>query len=184
MVSMRPMVGLDGAFLALESSTTHLHIAGVQIFDASGVPAGLTFRRIRDAVAERVHLVAPFRQRLCPVPFGLQHPSLVDDPDFDLDYHVRRVSLPHPGGPKELAALVGDLVGRPLDRQRPLWEFTVVEGLEHGHVAMVTKVHHAIIDGVSGAEILANFFDLSEDGRVIAPPMEAWAPGPIPASTD
>jgi diacylglycerol O-acyltransferase len=181
---MQRMQGLDGAFLSLESPTTHLHIAGVQIFDATGVPAGVSFRRIRDAIGERVHLVAPFRQRLCPVPFGLQHPSLVDDPDFDLHYHVRRVSLPHPGGPKELAALVGDLVGRPLDRQRPLWEFTVVEGLEHGHVAMVTKVHHAIIDGVSGAEILANFFDLSAEGRQVAAPAEAWAPDPVPGELE
>jgi WS/DGAT/MGAT family acyltransferase len=180
---MRRMQGLDGAFLSLESPTTHLHIAGVLLFDATGAPAGVSFRRIREAIAERVHLVAPFRQRLCTVPFGLQHPSLVDDPDFDLDYHVRRVSVPHPGGPNELAAVVGDLVGRPLDRQRPLWEFTVVEGLEHEHVAMVTKVHHAIIDGVSGAEILANFFDLSEVGRPIAAP-EVWAPDPVPGEIE
>ena len=179
---MRRMEGLDGAFLALESPTTHLHIAGVLVLDASGAPPGITFLRIRHAVAERVPLVVPFRQRLCAVPFGLQHPSLVDDPDFDLDYHVRRVSLPHPGGPDELAALVGELVGRPLDRHRPLWEFTVVEGLEHGHVAMVTKVHHAIIDGVSGAEILANFLDLSEESRPA--PTTAWAPDPVPGEID
>ncbi len=181
---MRRMQGLDGAFLAIESPTTHLHIAGVLVLDASGAQPGVTFRRIREAVAERVHLVVPFRQRLWAVPFGLQHPSLVDDPDFDLDYHVRRVSLPHPGGPDELAALVGELVGRPLDRHRPLWEFTVVEGLEHGHVAMVTKVHHAIIDGVSGAEILANFLDLSEEGRPAFAPTDAWAPDPAPGEID
>ena len=181
---MRRMRGLDGAFVALESPTTHLHIAGVLVLDASGGPPGVSFRRIRDAVAERLHLVVPFRQRLCTVPFGLLHPSLVDDPDFDLDYHVRRASLPHPGGPEELAALVGELVGRPLDRHRPLWEFTVIEGLEHGHVAMVAKVHHAIIDGVSGAEVLANFFDLSEEGRPVPAPTEAWAPDPVPGEID
>ena len=108
-------------------------------------------------------LVPPFRKRMVEVPFGLQHPAMVDDPDFDIDYHVRRVSLPPPGGPAELEALVADLASRPLDRRRPLWEFHVVEGLEGGRIALVPKVHHAIIDGVSGAEVMAAFFDLSPD---------------------
>ncbi len=181
---MRRIQGLDGAFLAFESPTTHLHIAGVQVLDPGDMPTGTGFPRIRDAVAERVHLVEPFRQRVVEVPFGLHHPLLVDDPDFDVDYHVRRVSLPRPGGPAELAALVGDLVGRPLDRRRPLWEFHVVEGLEHGHIAMVTKVHHAIIDGVSGAELMAHFFDLSKDADPIVAPAEEWSPEPVPGDVD
>jgi WS/DGAT/MGAT family acyltransferase len=155
--------GLDGAFLSLESPSTHLHILGALIFDQSGVEGRLDFRRIRDVVASRVHLVPPFRKRMIEVPFGLQHPALVDDPDFDIGYHVRRASLPPPGGLAELAALVADLASRPLDRSRPLWEFHVVEGLEGGQVAVVPKVHHSIIDGVSGAEVMAVFFDLSAD---------------------
>jgi WS/DGAT/MGAT family acyltransferase len=170
--------GLDGAFLAFESPTTHLHIAGVLIFDPTGVPGGVGFRQIRDMVAARVSRVPPFRRRMVEVPFGLQHPTMVDDPDFDIDFHVRRVSLPQPGGHGELAALVGDIVERPLDRDRPLWEFHVVEGLDHGHVAVVTKIHHAIIDGVSGAEIMAAFFDLTA-----RPEEEATAPGPGAAET-
>jgi WS/DGAT/MGAT family acyltransferase len=157
------LTGLDGAFLALESPTTHLHIIGTMVFDPSEVPGGLTFRRIRSLVDERVPLVPPFRMRMVEVPFGLQHPTLVDDPEFDLDYHVRRVSIPAPGGTAELTELAADLASRPLDRSRPLWEFHVVEGLEDGRIGVVTKIHHAIIDGVSGAEVLAAFFDLSPD---------------------
>ncbi|HVB94006.1 MAG TPA: wax ester/triacylglycerol synthase family O-acyltransferase [Acidimicrobiales bacterium] len=204
------MTGLDGAFLAFESPTTHLHIAGVLIFDPAGVPGGVGFHRIRDMVAGRVSRVPPFRRRMVEVPFGLQHPTMVDDPEFDIDFHVRRVSLPQPGGQGELAALVGDIVERPLDRSRPLWEFHVVEGLDHGHLAVVTKIHHAIIDGVSGAEVMAAFFDLSArpsepapgsepssaergtgdggetgDGRErSATGSEGWAPEPVPGDVD
>ncbi|HEY4927508.1 MAG TPA: wax ester/triacylglycerol synthase family O-acyltransferase [Acidimicrobiales bacterium] len=160
---MAHLTGLDGAFLALESPTTYLHVMGTMVFDPASLPGGLSFRRVRSLVGERVPLVAPFRMRIVEVPFGLQHPTLVEDPDFDLDYHVRRTGVPAPGGPEELADLVADLAARPLDRTRPLWEFHVVEGLAEGRVGIVAKVHHAIIDGVSGAEVLAAFFDLSPE---------------------
>jgi len=155
------LTGLDGAFLALESPSTHLQILGALIFDPSGVEGGVDFWAVRSLIADRLPRVPPFRQRLVEVPFGLQHPAMVDDPDFDLDYHVRRVSLPEPGGLGELADMVADLASRPLDRGRPLWEFHVVEGLEGGRLAIVPKVHHSIIDGVSGAQVMAAFFDLS-----------------------
>jgi WS/DGAT/MGAT family acyltransferase len=155
------LTGLDGAFLSLESPTTHLQILGALVFDPTDVEGGVDFWTVRSLIADRLALVPPFRQRMVEVPFGLQHPAMVDDPDFDLDFHVRRVRLPEPGGRNELAALVADLASRPLDRGRPLWEFHVVEGLEHGHLAIVPKVHHAIIDGVSGAQVMAAFFDLS-----------------------
>jgi diacylglycerol O-acyltransferase len=160
---MDRLTGLDGAFISLESPTTHLHILGALVFDPSGVDGGVDFDRVRELVSERLHLVPAFRKRLVEVPFGLQHGSMVDDPAFDLEYHVRRVSLPPPGGHPELTALVADLASRPLDRRRPLWEFHVVEGLEGDRLALVPKVHHAIIDGVSGAEVMAAFFDLSPD---------------------
>jgi WS/DGAT/MGAT family acyltransferase len=180
-----PLAGLDGAFLAFESPTMHLHIAGVQVFDPTSVPGGVGFHEIRDQVAARVPLVPPFRRRVVEVPFGLQHPSMVEDPDFDIDFHVRRASLPAPGGPEELAALVGSIVSRPLDRSRPLWEFHVVEGLEHGHLALVSKVHHSIIDGVSGAEVMAAFFDL--EPAPVGPPgsgAATWEPGPVPGDVE
>ncbi|MGH9080175.1 MAG: WS/DGAT/MGAT family O-acyltransferase [Acidimicrobiales bacterium] len=199
---MERLTGLDGAFLSFESSTTHLHILGALVFDPSDVDGGVDFRRVRDMVASRLHLVPPFRKRLVEVPFGLQHPSMTDDPDLDIDYHVRRVALPRPGGLDQLADLVADIASRPLDRQRPLWEFHVVEGLARGQLALVPKVHHSILDGVSGAEVLAVFFDLSPDpaprplfgttvasrrpGRLRGAPgstIEA-APDPDPAASD
>jgi len=158
---MDRLTGLDGAFLSLESPTTHLQILGALVFDPTGVEGGVDFWTVRSLIADRLGLVPPFRQRMVEVPFGLQHPAMVDDPDFDLDFHVRRARLPEPGGQAELAALVADIASRPLDRGRPLWEFHVVEGLEHGRLAIVPKVHHAIIDGVSGAQVMAAFFDLS-----------------------
>jgi diacylglycerol O-acyltransferase / wax synthase len=155
------LTGLDGGFLAFESPTTHLQILGVLIFDPTGVDGGVEFAAVRDLIAGRLHLVPPFRKRMVEVPFGLQHPAMVDDPDFDIEYHVRRASLPTPGGLGELADLAADLASRPLDRRRPLWEFHVVEGLAGGRLALIPKVHHAIIDGVSGAQVMAAFFDLS-----------------------
>ena len=160
---MQRLTGLDGAFLALESPTTHLHILGAMVFDPADAPGGLSFRKIRRRVAERVPLVPPLRMRMVEVPFGLRHAALVEDPHFDLDFHVRRRGLPGPGGREEFTELVADIASRPLDRHRPLWEFHVVEGLEHGYVGLVSKVHHAIIDGVSGAEVLAAFLDASPD---------------------
>ncbi len=157
---MTRLQGLDGAFFSFESPTTHLHVMGVMVLEPEADSPPLDFTRIRSLVADRIHLVPPFRQRMVEVPFGLHHPTVVDDPNFDLDYHVRRMCLPSPGGREELAALTADLAGRPLDRTRPLWEFAVVEGLEGGRTALIAKVHHAIIDGVSGADILAAFFDL------------------------
>ncbi len=173
---MERLTGLDGAFLSFESPTIHLHILGALIFDPSGADGSVDFWRVRDMVADRLHLVPPFRKRIVEVPFGLQHPSMVDDPDFDLDYHVRRVALPAPGGLAELAELVADIASHPLDRRRPLWEFHVVEGLAHGHLALVPKVHHSIIDGVSGAEVLAAFFDLSPEP--VPRPLFGGAVGP------
>jgi WS/DGAT/MGAT family acyltransferase len=180
------LTGLDGAFLSLESPTTHLQILGALVFDPVGVEGGVDFWTVRNLISDRLPLVPPFRQRMVEVPFGLQHPALVDDPEFDLDFHVRRARLPEPGGRAELADLVADLASRPLDRGRPLWEFHVVEGLEHGRLAIVPKVHHAIIDGVSGAQVMAAFFDLSPVpapvplfGRPAGPQAPApRAPGP------
>lgn len=201
---MERLTGLDGAFLSLESPTTHLQILGALIFDPTTVAGGVSFERIRDTVAERVPLVPPFRQRLVDAPFGLQQAWLADDPDFDVDYHVRRVGLPAPGGRTELEEVVADLASRPLDRRRPLWEFHVVEGLEGGRIALVPKVHHAIIDGVSGAEVMAAFFDLSADPSprpLFGPPNKEepereptaesagasgpdWAPDSLPTEVD
>jgi diacylglycerol O-acyltransferase / wax synthase len=181
------MSGLDASFLAMETATMKLHVSAVMVFEPlplHGVETEPTFERVRRVVGERLHLVPPLRRRAVRVPFGLHHPVWVDDPDFDLDFHVRRCSVPAPGGPAELSAFVGDVAGRPLDLDRPLWEMYVVEGLESGHFAIVTKLHHATIDGGSGAEVLAAFFDLGPEPRRVPPPTDRWQPEPVPSERD
>ncbi len=177
---MERLSGLDAAFLAMETGSSHLHVAAVLVFE----PPGFRLAELRRVVAERLHLVPPFRRRVVRVPFGIHHPVWVEDPLFDLTYHLRRASLPSPGGPGELAEYVAQVVGQPLDPSRPLWEMHLVEGLEGGHVAVVAKIHHAAIDGVSGAETLATFLDLVPEGRLVEPPAEPWRPEVVPGERE
>ncbi len=156
---MRRLTGLDATFLYMETATSPMHVAGTYIYDPSASPEGFDFSRFKALIANRLHKLPPFRWRLVEVPFGLHHPIWVEDPDFDLDYHVRRTTVRAPGGRAELEELAGELMSRPLDRRRPLWEIHIIEGLEHGYVAMVSKTHHAAIDGASGAELSTNLLD-------------------------
>jgi WS/DGAT/MGAT family acyltransferase len=172
---MQRLTGLDAAFLALETPAAHMHVMGVAVLDPSTAPPGPFHERVRALMEARLHLVPPLRRRLVEVPFGLDVPGWIDDPDFDLDYHLRRAALPAPGGPAELSAFVADIASRPLDRRHPLWESYVVEGLEHGHQAFVTKIHHSLIDGVAGVAILAALFDLERDAPLRpVEPAEEW----------
>ncbi|MCL4313451.1 MAG: wax ester/triacylglycerol synthase family O-acyltransferase [Actinobacteria bacterium] len=173
--------GLDTMFLNAETATMHMHVVGVMIFDPSTAPSGYSFEQVRDVVASRLDLLKPFRRRAVQVPFHLHHPLWVEDPEFDLDYHLRRACLPSPGGMSELEDFVAEVAGRPLDLNRPLWEMYVVEGMEDGKVALVTKTHHAAIDGVSGAELAASFLDLEPEPRKIDPPQHPWVPERIPS---
>ena len=127
-------------------------------------------------------LLPPFRRRLVTVPFDLHNPLWVEDPDFDLDYHVRRTALPSPGGARELAALTAEIAGRPLDRARPLWEIWYVEGLEQDRVAIISKVHHSAIDGMSGVELIANLYDFEAEPepRVAVELPTDWRPDHVP----
>jgi WS/DGAT/MGAT family acyltransferase len=154
------LTGLDAAFLALETPSNHMHVMAVAVLDPGELPGGFDAATLRRLIESRLDQLPPFRRRIVRVPFGLHHPLWVEDPDFDLDYHVRQAAVPAPGGPRELAELVGEVAGRPLDRDRPLWQMWVAEGLEHGHVAIIAKVHHAAIDGASGVEVLAHLVDL------------------------
>ena len=181
---MRRLTGLDATFLYLETPTTHMHVGSTAIFDPSTVPGGYSFQKVKDIIEARLHLLPPFRRRLVTIPFELHHPLWVEDPDFDLDFHVRRAGLPKPGGLDELAELAGDFMSRPLDRNRPLWEMVVVEGLEHDHIAMLAKVHHAAIDGVSGAELMVNLLDFTAEPREVDPPEEEWQPDRIPSEVE
>ncbi len=186
---MERLSGVDATFLALETDTMHMHVGAVMVFDPShpdvgDITATRYFDRVRGVVEERIHLVPPLRRRVVRVPFGIHHPMWVEDPEFEIDYHVRRASLPAPGGPTELAAFVADLAGRPLDQDSPLWEIHVVEGLESGHVAVVPKVHHSLFDGGSGVEVVASFLDTGSVPRVVPFPPRPWRPEPIPTETE
>ena len=165
---MERLSGLDATFLYLETPRTHMHVAMVGIYDASTMPGGYSFNAIKETIRERLPLVPPFRRRLVRVPFQLHHPVWIEDPDFNLDYHVRRIGCPAPGGRRELAEVAGQIVSIPLDRNRPLWEAWVIEGLKHDRIGFVCKVHHAAIDGASGAEIMTELFDFEPTGRDVA----------------
>ncbi|HET9728271.1 MAG TPA: wax ester/triacylglycerol synthase family O-acyltransferase [Acidimicrobiia bacterium] len=182
---MQRLSGLDAAFLALETPTAHMQVLGVAVLDPGEIPARSFAERVRSLMEARLHLVPPFRRRLVEVPFGLHVPVWIDDPDFDLDYHLRRAALPSPGGPRELSAFVADVASRPLDRRHPLWEAYVVEGLERGHVAYVAKLHHSMIDGASGVEILGALFDLEPTAEFepLTPPGD-WQPERVPGETE
>jgi WS/DGAT/MGAT family acyltransferase len=157
---MERLGGLDAAFLYLETPSLHMHVSMAAVFDPRTVPGGYSFDKVRDLVRARLVQAPIFRRRLVEVPLRLGHPYWVDDPAFDIDYHLRRAALPAPGGIDELAELVGDVCSRQLDRSKPLWEMTIVEGLAGGQIAIVSKIHHCTIDGVSGAELLGELFDL------------------------
>ncbi|MEV4298107.1 wax ester/triacylglycerol synthase family O-acyltransferase [Microbispora rosea] len=169
---MRQLTALDAQFLSVESATTAAHVAGVAILDPSTSPSGaLTREALLALLRERLHLAPPLRMRLADVPFGLDRPYWLDDPDVDLDAHVHETTLPAPGGERELAAYVAGVHARRLDRARPLWEAHLVHGLEGGRCALYIKVHHCAIDGVSGSEILTALLDPSpQPRRVEAPP--------------
>ncbi len=178
------MTALDASFLYLERPAMHMHVAGLSILDPSTCPDGhLRFEDIVSVIASRLHQVPRFRQEAVRVPFDLALPVWADDPAFDLDFHVRRSALPSPGGRRELADQVQRVLSRPLDRTKPLWELYVLEGLEGGHVATLLKVHHAMIDGLSGMHLAAAVYDLSPTPRRL-PPAPAWVPEPEPSAQE
>ena len=180
---MHQLTGLDAAFLAMETSSVYGHVGSVCVLDPSTCREPLTLERLQSLISTRLHLVPPFRRRLVEVPFGFDQPYWIEDPDFDIEFHVRELALPSPGDDRQLAQQAARLHSRPLDRSRPLWELYLISGLSGGRIAVYTKVHHAAIDGVSGNDILGAVLDLSPEGRELGdvPP---WTcddvPGPVP----
>jgi WS/DGAT/MGAT family acyltransferase len=163
---MRQLTSLDTQFLALENARQTGHVGGLTILDPSTTESGtLELVDICSLVEERLPLLPPLRWRLAEVPFGLDYPYWIDDPDFDLDFHVRELGMPAKGGDDKLAEQVARIMARPLDRARPLWEIYLIHGLAKGNMALLTKIHHSVIDGMSGAEIMGALFDLSPEGR-------------------
>jgi WS/DGAT/MGAT family acyltransferase len=165
---MEQLNGIDAGFLNMETPVQQGHVGGVVIVDPSTAPPGWGYDSIRALIEDRIHLLPPFRRRLVTVPFDIDHPYWIDDEDFDLDFHLRHIAVPAPGDAASLSNLVARIHERPLDRSRPLWEMYVIEGLEGGRVATYTKIHHAAIDGVSGAEILTILLDTAPSDDDIA----------------
>lgn len=175
---------LDASFLYLERPAMHMHVAGLSVLDPSTRPDGrLRAEDVERVLAARLHLAPRLRQKVKMVPYGLALPVWVDDASFDLDFHLRRAALPSPGGRLELSDQAQRILSRPLDRTKPLWELYVIEGLEGGHVATLMKVHHAMIDGMSGMHLTAALFDLTPEVPD-DPPAPAWEPEPEPSSQD
>jgi WS/DGAT/MGAT family acyltransferase len=178
------LTALDAAFLHLESGGAHMHVASILVFD--GDPP--EYEELLGAIAGRLHLVPRYRQRLAFVPFQQGRPVWVDDPHFNLRYHVRHTALPAPGGDAELKRLAGRVFAQPLDRARPLWEMWLVEGLrgpshaEGGPAfALLAKTHHALVDGVSGVDIISVLFETTREAAPPAPPAHEWMPAPVPS---
>ncbi|MFI6480599.1 wax ester/triacylglycerol synthase family O-acyltransferase [Nonomuraea sp. NPDC050663] len=173
---MPQLTALDAQFLHFESATTAAHVAGVAILDPEG--GTVTRDALADLLRDRMHLSPALTRRLKYPPFGLDHPYWVDDPGIDLDHHVFESRLPAPGDELRLAEHLSAIHERHLDRERPLWEMHLITGLSRGRVAVYTKVHHAAIDGVSGAETLAALLDLTPEPRTVEPVERAQADEP------
>jgi len=166
----RQLEGLDSAFLSVETTAAHMHMTGLVTLEpaADGQPA--TFEDVRAHLAPRLQNLPVFRRHLEEVPLGLDHPVWVER-DFELDAHLHRIAVPSPGSSVELSEVAGHLAGLPLDRSRPLWDMWVIEELDRGRTAVLTKLHHSLLDGVAGAEIFARLFDRDPS----APPLDGAA---------
>jgi diacylglycerol O-acyltransferase len=171
---------LDAAFLAMETPTQYLHGGGLFLFDASQTD-GFDFTRFLALVRSRIHQVPRYRQKLAFAPLNLATPAWVDDAQFDIAYHVRHAALPRPGTMAQLLEYAGRILSRPLDRDRPLWELYVVEGLADDRFAVLAKSHQALVDGVAAVDIVTVMFDRAPDTSAELPPPEPWVPRPPPS---
>jgi diacylglycerol O-acyltransferase len=180
---MKQLTGLDSQFLAMETHTVFGHVGSVCILEPGAAGEDFTLDHLTRAIAARLPLVPLFRQRLVEVPLGLGPSYWIDDPDFDIEFHVRALALPKPGNDRQLSDQVARLHARALDRTRPLWELYLISGLSGGRLAVYNKIHHAAVDGVSGGDILSALLDTAPDGRHIPPgprfvgeqPPSAWS---------
>jgi WS/DGAT/MGAT family acyltransferase len=168
--------GVDAGFLYMETPTQHMHTLKVSFLDVSSVPGGYSFDRFAAALGGRLHLLPPFRRRLRMVPLQLHHPVWVEDVAVDVSAHLHRVVVPAPGTQREVEQVIGDICSTPLDRTRPLWDISVLEGLADGTIGVVAKMHHAVADGVAASALLANVMDTDRPLD-----LRPWHPEPPPA---
>ncbi|MGA8332926.1 MAG: wax ester/triacylglycerol synthase family O-acyltransferase [Mycobacterium sp.] len=159
---MKRLNGMDAMLLYSETSNLHTHTLKVAVIDPSGGDAEFDFEAFRNHLRRRLHLLEPLRYKLVDIPWRLHHPMWLEDCDVDLDYHLRRVQVPAPGGRRELDTVIGEVASTPLDRSRPLWEFHFAEGLAGGRCALIGKIHHALADGVASVNLLARAMDLTD----------------------
>jgi diacylglycerol O-acyltransferase / wax synthase len=174
------LTALDTGFLHLERSGAHMHVAAIFVFE--GDPPA--YEELVDAIEARLHLVPRYRQKLAHVPLGQGRPIWVDDPHFNPRYHLRHSALPSPGSDEQLKNLASRLFALPLDLTKPLWELNLVEGLDGGRFAIISKTHHALVDGVSGVDITSVLFDTSPDPSPVPAEPRAWLPRPEPTEAE
>src|SRR5919199_3506144 len=174
------LTGLDASFLHLEDASSHMHVAGVMIFEGEPPP----YEELLEAIDRRLGLVPRYRQRLAFVPLNQGRPVWVDDPHLNLRYHVRSTALPAPGSEEQLKALASRVFSQQLDRDKPLWEIWLVDGLEGDRFAMLSKTHHALVDGISGVDIMSVLFDTSPEPAAPTDTGERWLPRPLPTRAE
>jgi diacylglycerol O-acyltransferase len=184
---VKQLSGLDASFLYLETGSQFGHVTGLAVFKRPDQAGWSPYEAVRQKIIRRLPDLEPFRRRLVEVPLGLDHPFWIEDPDFDIEFHVRETAVPPPGATEQLAQLTARLIARPLDRNHPLWECYVIDGLADDHFGVLTKIHHAAVDGAAGAELMTIFYDFeagrsAEDSgsRAVLPPGEKM---PSPAQT-
>ena len=182
---MQQLTGIDVGFLNMETASSFGHVASMTIFDVEHAPpGGAGVDATKRVILERIEQLAPFRRRLVEVPLGLDLPYWIEDPEFDIDFHVRAHAVAAPGTPELLADAISRIHARPMDRSKPLWELYVIEGVDGGtKVAQLTKVHHATIDGASGALMLAAILDTTPEGAP-PPPTPRWVPDSVPSDPE
>src|SRR3712207_6201131 len=165
---------VDASFLAQEGPTTHMHVGAVAILE--GPPP--SYEDFCNAIRSRLHLVPRYRQKLAVPPLETGRPLWVDDPSFNLEYHVRHTALPSPGSEDQLRALAARIHSQQLDRAKPLWETWLVQGLEDNRFALISKTHHSLIDGIAGVDLATVLFDLERVPKPVPHETEAWTPAP------
>lgn len=182
---MQRLSGTDALFLSMETPSWHQHVGGLMILDPEG--RDVSFERVLATLEERIPLAPKFMWKLRSVPLHLDRPMWVDDPDFDIRRHIRRIGVPSPGGAKETAEVAGTLLGMQLDRRRPLWELWYLEGLANGRVGILMKYHHCLLDGVAGASMATALMDLEPEpaAPMVTPPTpEEASAGPDPSDAE